>query len=48
MSRLESAACSDENLMPHILNAVEVYATVGEISDVFRKVHGEYREALVF
>jgi len=48
LSRLESAACSDENLMPHILNAVEVYATVGEISDVFRKVHGEYREALVF
>jgi methylmalonyl-CoA mutase N-terminal domain/subunit len=37
---------TNENLMPHILNAVESYATVGEISDVFRKVHGEYREAL--
>ena len=24
------------------------YATVGEISDAFRKIHGEYREALVF
>jgi methylmalonyl-CoA mutase N-terminal domain/subunit len=48
LGRLESAAATDENLMPHILNAVEAYATVGEISDVFRKVHGEYREALVF
>jgi methylmalonyl-CoA mutase N-terminal domain/subunit len=30
--------------MPHILEAVEVYATVGEISDAFRRVYGEYRE----
>jgi methylmalonyl-CoA mutase, N-terminal domain len=48
LDRLESAARTDENVMPHILSAVEAYATVGEISDVFRKVHGEYREALVF
>jgi methylmalonyl-CoA mutase, N-terminal domain len=48
LDRLESAARTDENLMPHILNAVESYATVGEIADAFRKVHGEYREALVF
>ena len=48
LNRLETAARTDENVMPHILNAVEAYATVGEISDVFRKVHGEYREALVF
>ena len=43
---LDKAARSDENLMPHIVNAVERYASVGEISDVFRRVHGEYREAL--
>lgn len=47
LARLESAARTDENLFPHILQAVSVYASVGEISDVFRKVHGEYREALV-
>jgi methylmalonyl-CoA mutase N-terminal domain/subunit len=46
LERLESATRSSENLMPHILKAVEVYATIGEVSDVFRKVHGEYREAL--
>jgi len=46
LQRLESASRGEDNLMPHILNAVEAYATVGEISDVFRKVHGEFREAL--
>ena len=46
LERLENAARSSENLMPYILEAVEAYATVGEISDVFRRVHGEYREAL--
>jgi methylmalonyl-CoA mutase N-terminal domain/subunit len=45
LDRLEAVARGHENLMPHILNAVEAYATVGEISDVFRKVHGEYRES---
>src|SRR5262249_24597264 len=42
---LENAARNSENLMPYILNAVEAYATVGEISDAVRRVHGEYREA---
>jgi hypothetical protein len=32
--------------MPFILDSVEAYASVGEISDVFRKVHGEFKEAL--
>jgi methylmalonyl-CoA mutase N-terminal domain/subunit len=30
--------------MPPILAAVEVYATVGEISDRLRSVFGEYRK----
>jgi methylmalonyl-CoA mutase, N-terminal domain len=46
IERLEQAARGSENLMPYILDAVECYATVGEISDAFRRVHGEYREAL--
>jgi methylmalonyl-CoA mutase, N-terminal domain len=46
LDRLEKAARSTENLMPRILEAVEAYATVGEISDAFRRVHGEYQEAL--
>jgi methylmalonyl-CoA mutase N-terminal domain/subunit len=44
IERLENAARGKENLMPHILEAVEAYATVGEISDSFRRAHGEYRE----
>jgi methylmalonyl-CoA mutase N-terminal domain/subunit len=45
LARLESVSRTEENLIPHILKAVECYASVGEISDVFRRVHGEYREA---
>src|SRR5215813_876942 len=44
VERLEQAARGTENLMPFIIDAVEAYATVGEISDAFRRVHGEYRE----
>jgi len=44
LDRLDKAARASENLMPHILEAVEAYATVGEISDALRRVHGEYRE----
>jgi methylmalonyl-CoA mutase N-terminal domain/subunit len=39
---LGQAARDGSNLMPHILNAVEAYATLGEISDVMRDVFGEY------
>jgi len=44
------AACRDEalNLMPPVLEAVKAYATLGEISDVFRKVWGQYREGGIF
>ena len=47
LTQLEAAAGSGANLMPHILAAVEAYATVGEISDTMRKVFGEYKEAVV-
>ena len=38
------AGCKDDdtNLMPLILDAVKVYATLGEICGVMRKVFGEY------
>ena len=47
IKRIEAAARSTENLMPHILNAVEASATVGEIADTLRRVFGEYKEAVV-
>ncbi|HUJ23166.1 MAG TPA: methylmalonyl-CoA mutase family protein [Bryobacteraceae bacterium] len=45
LDRLEQAAKGHENLMPPILDAAAAYATLGEISDRFKSVFGEYREA---
>jgi methylmalonyl-CoA mutase N-terminal domain/subunit len=45
--QVEEAARSGENLMPRIVNAVEAYATVGEISDAMRRVFGEHQETVV-
>ena len=47
LQKIEDAARSGANLMPHILGAVEANATVGEISDTLRRVFGEYKEAVV-
>jgi methylmalonyl-CoA mutase N-terminal domain/subunit len=44
LDSVERAARTDENLMPHIICAVEAYATLGEISDRLRAVFGEYAE----
>jgi methylmalonyl-CoA mutase N-terminal domain/subunit len=46
LARLEEAARGTENLLPHILSAVEALSTVGEISHTLRRVWGEYREAV--
>ena len=46
LSKLEEAAINDENMLPKILDCVETYVTVGEISHCLRKVWGEYREAV--
>jgi len=46
LRRVEDAARGGENLMPHILHAVESYATVGEIAEQMRTVFGEYRESV--
>ena len=40
---MRDVARSDENIKPVLIEAVKAYATVGEISDVFRDVFGEYR-----
>ncbi|MBS1911191.1 MAG: methylmalonyl-CoA mutase [Bacteroidetes bacterium] len=44
LAALSAAATSGENLMPHIIAAVESYATIGEISDTLRAIWGEYEE----
>jgi methylmalonyl-CoA mutase N-terminal domain/subunit len=47
IAEIERRARTAENLMPAILNAVESYATVGEISDALRRAFGEYHESVV-
>jgi methylmalonyl-CoA mutase N-terminal domain/subunit len=44
LQAITGAAKKGENLMPFIVEAVREYATVGEISDVFRDVFGVYRD----
>ena len=39
----QKASDDNENLMPHIIDAVAAKVTVGEICNTFRKVWGEYR-----
>ncbi|HJY88428.1 MAG TPA: methylmalonyl-CoA mutase family protein [Candidatus Acidoferrales bacterium] len=47
LAAVEARARCGENLMPAIQDAVEAYATVGEISDALRRVFGEYHESAV-
>jgi methylmalonyl-CoA mutase N-terminal domain/subunit len=44
LSRLEAAALGTENMMPLIVEAVEAYCTLGEISDAFRRAWGEAKD----
>ncbi len=46
LTKLKSLAQLDENLVPTILECVENYVTVGEISHCLRSIWGEYREGL--
>jgi len=46
LKAVDDAARTSDNLMPHILAAVESLATVGEIADTLRRVFGEYRETV--
>lgn len=48
LRRLRDAARGKDNLMYPILDAVNCYATLGEITDVFREVFGEYQEPVFF
>lgn len=43
INALEKAAKGTENVIPYILDAVRVYATIGEISNVLRRLWGEYK-----
>jgi methylmalonyl-CoA mutase N-terminal domain/subunit len=47
LEALKIAAEGNDNLMPFILDAVRVYASIGEICNTLRSVFGEYKEHVV-
>ncbi len=44
LQMLANGAAGSDNLMPLIIDAVEAYATLGEVSDTLRSVFGEQHE----
>ena len=44
LSELKGAAGKKENIIPFILNCVESYCSVGEISNTLREIWGEYNK----
>jgi methylmalonyl-CoA mutase N-terminal domain/subunit len=48
LGELRHAAATDENLMPHIIEAARARATVGEMVAALQEVFGTYRELPVF
>ena len=42
LKNIKNAAREDKNLMPFVIEAVENYATLGEIADSLREIYGEY------
>jgi methylmalonyl-CoA mutase, N-terminal domain len=48
LDNLRRVAEGTENTMPAIIEAVNAYATLGEIMDVFRAIFGDYMEPAVF
>ncbi|HNW82871.1 MAG TPA: methylmalonyl-CoA mutase family protein [bacterium] len=47
LAEIKAAAQGTENLMPKILEAVKVYATLGEITGTMQEVFGEHKESVV-
>jgi methylmalonyl-CoA mutase N-terminal domain/subunit len=47
LASLRKAAAGNENLMPHIYDAVKAYATLGELCAALREVFGSHEEVAV-
>jgi methylmalonyl-CoA mutase N-terminal domain/subunit len=45
---LESAARAEKNVMPYLHECCKAYATVGEMTKVFKAVYGEFKEPSIF
>jgi len=45
---LEKAARAEKNIMPYLFECCKAYATLGEMTKVFREVYGEFKEPSIF
>ena len=45
---LESAARAEKNVLPTLLECCKAYATLGEMTKVFKGVYGEFKEPSIF
>ncbi len=48
LKQLAEACRKGQNVMPVLVDAVKDYVSLGEISDVYRQVFGQYREPIIF
>jgi len=48
LAAVRAAAVAGDNVMPSVMDAVEAYATVGEVCGVLKDVFGTYREPVRF
>ncbi len=48
LARVTEDARAGRNVMPSVIDAVETYATVGEVTAALKEVYGGYREPLTF
>jgi methylmalonyl-CoA mutase N-terminal domain/subunit len=48
LKQVAEACRNGQNLMPVLIDAVKDYASLGELSDVYRQVFGLYREPIIF
>jgi len=48
LKNLEAVARAGGNVMPALVESCKAYATVGEMSDVFRDVYGVFKEPSIF
>jgi methylmalonyl-CoA mutase N-terminal domain/subunit len=46
LAGVDAAIASDENVMEPIIDAVKVYATMGEVMSVFEDHYGGYQETV--
>jgi methylmalonyl-CoA mutase N-terminal domain/subunit len=48
LNDLRKAAREEKNVMPYLLECCKAYATVGEMTKVFKEVYGEFKEPSLF